>query len=75
MVAIGKAGGGCSLFSSDEDERRDAAGRLEKGLEDLQFVPLDLETVPMGILSHLDQPICLFSLSAHAASVYEEKDP
>jgi len=75
MVVIGKARGLGPLFPSDEDEQGGAPGGLEKGLEGVQCVPFHLETVSLGIFSHLDQPIRLFSFSVDAAPVHEKKDP
>ena len=47
---------------------------MEKCLEGVLFLPFDLETVSLEILSHLAQPIRLLSFSVDAASVHEEED-
>jgi hypothetical protein len=48
---------------------------LEKGLEGVLFLPFYLETIPLGLFSHLDQSIGLLSFSVDATSVHKEKDP
>jgi hypothetical protein len=48
---------------------------LEKGVEGVQFIPFHLETVSLGLFSHLDQPIRLLPFSVDATPVHEEKDP
>jgi hypothetical protein len=74
-VVIGKVRGLSPLFPSKEDERGGTPGGLEKGLEGVLFVPINLETIPLGIFSHLDQPIRLLSFPVDATSVHKEKDP
>jgi len=74
MVVTGKAGGLCPSFSSNEDECRDAPGRLEKGLEGILFPAFRLETIPLGILADPDQPNRLSSFSTDTAPVYEGED-
>jgi hypothetical protein len=75
VVVAGKTGGFRPPFPSDEDERRDTPGGLEKSLEGVLFLPFHLETIPLGIFTDLDQSNRLFSFSSDAASVHEEKDP
>ncbi len=74
MVAIGKAGGVCSLFHPEEDEQRGPPRRLETGLERILFIPFHSETIPLGVFSHPDQPVGLLSFSMDATPVYKEKD-
>jgi hypothetical protein len=45
------------------------------GLEGVLFVSFSLETIPLGLLSYLDQSIHLLSFSVDATSVHKEKDP
>jgi hypothetical protein len=45
------------------------------GLEGVLFVSFSLETIPLELLSHLDQSIYLLSFSVDATSVHKEKDP
>ena len=74
MVAIGKIRRLRAAFSTNEDGTRGLAFGLEKCLERVLFLPFDLETISLGILSHLAQPICLLSFSVDAAPVHEEED-
>ena len=75
MVVTGKTGGLRPPFPSDEDECGDTPGGLEKGLEGVLLPPFRLETIPLGIFTHLDQPNRLFPFSTDAASVHEGEDP
>jgi len=63
------------LLPSDENGHGGTPGRLEKGLEGVQFVPFHLEAVSLELLSHLGQSIRLLPFSVDAASVHEEEDP
>ena len=74
MVVTGKTGGLRPPFPSDEDECRDAQGRLEKGLEGLLFLPFHLETISLGILTDPAQPNRLFAFSTDAAPVHKGED-
>ncbi len=75
MVVIGETRGVRPFFYSQEDESGEPPRGMEKGLEEILFLPFYFKTIPLELSPHLDQSVRLFSLPVDAVPVYPEEDP
>ena len=73
MVAR-RSGRICTFLYPKENGRRDTPEELERDLEEILFLLLHLETVPVGLSSHLAEPFNLFPVSVDATPVYPKED-